>query len=339
MDPEPLVGTAPDGILDDGCKAGGVVEGIVFVVAGGNQGDLGTEAQDILVFSGLPDEKSRQDGSAGAECNPREAGCGAGRDTEKWDKDALGRGHIRVHQNADSVALAHGSKETAREVVLVNDAVAMKAADAIDEGVDAGVVEAPDDHGHGIAHQRVPEAGELPGAEMTGDDEDAAPAVAGGKVMIEAVVADEATGVLAGVAGHPAKLGQLPAEVAVHVTEKPPALRARHGGECQFEIAETGTAQIRNRKPGDHSETSAKSAGERAGQHAEAGKERADECVFQKLSHQGAKSQCKWGAAGGRTSDGRVKREVDVESLGPRLRGHGPIRRWRSGGTRRAGRG
>jgi len=50
---------------------------------------------------------------------------------------------------------------------------------------------------------------------MAGEDEHAFAAVAGGEVVIQAFVADKARGVGGGVGGHPAELGEQPAQVAV----------------------------------------------------------------------------------------------------------------------------
>ena len=78
------------------------------------------------------------------------------------DECALRRGHVGVHEDADGAALVHGGEEAAAEVVFVEDVVAVHAADAIDVGVEAAVVESADDHAHGMAHEGVVEAEEVP---------------------------------------------------------------------------------------------------------------------------------------------------------------------------------
>jgi hypothetical protein len=120
--------------------------------------------------------------------------------------------------------VVHGSKQAAGEIVLVDDAVAVQAAEVVDEGVDQRIVQPPDDHGHGVAHLRVVIAGELPCAQMAGEHEDAAAFVAGGEVVLQAVVTDEGGGLGSGVAAHLAELAELPAERTVDPAQDADAL-------------------------------------------------------------------------------------------------------------------
>src|ERR1035441_6259130 len=93
--PEPLRGVLADGVLQYGVEAGGV-------------------------------------GGAGLERDAGEAGGGAGRNAEKRHKETLRRRHVGVHEDADCFAGTHGGDQAAGEVVLVQDAVPVEAADAVD---------------------------------------------------------------------------------------------------------------------------------------------------------------------------------------------------------------
>jgi len=240
--PEPLGGVLADGVFENGGEAGGVVEGVGFAVAGGGEGELGVEAQDILLFGVLPEKKAGKDGGAGLERDAGQARGGAGGDAEEGDEDALRRSHVGVHQDAYGVAIAHRRDEAAREVVLVQDAIAVLAADAVDEGVDEWIVEA-DDHAHGVAGEGVIEAGKLPCAKVASEDEDAFAAGARSEVVVEAFVADGGVGEGEGVGGHLAELGEQPTQISVLEAEDDLALRGGHLRECYGKIAHAGTAQ------------------------------------------------------------------------------------------------
>lgn len=76
--------------------------------------------------------------------------------------------HVCIHQDADRLAMVHRREQAARKVVLVQNTIAMQAADAVHQPVHALIVQATDHHAHGMAHERMVEAGELPGAEVSG---------------------------------------------------------------------------------------------------------------------------------------------------------------------------
>ena len=155
-------------------------------------------------------------------------------DPEKLDELALRRRHIRVHQNADRAAGAHGLQQPAAEVVLMHHVVAVQTSDPVDVLIQAPVVESPDDHAHGMPHQRVVEAGKLPRAKMSGDDENAFAARLRIQVVFQALGAHPVAGVLRGVAGHAAELDELPAEMDV---DAPQDFFSGFGGELLAEPA------------------------------------------------------------------------------------------------------
>src|SRR5580658_8472047 len=65
--PEPLGGVLADGVFEDSVEARGVFDGVGLGVAGGDEGDLGVEVQDVLLFGVLPEQEAGDDGGAGAE--------------------------------------------------------------------------------------------------------------------------------------------------------------------------------------------------------------------------------------------------------------------------------
>lgn len=73
MDPEPLIGMGADGGFDGGGAAGGVFEGVAVVVAGGDEGDFGAEAEDVAALGGFPYKEARENGCAGAESDAGES--------------------------------------------------------------------------------------------------------------------------------------------------------------------------------------------------------------------------------------------------------------------------
>ncbi len=107
-------------------KSAVLASGIGFGVAGADEGELRAEVQDVLALGLFPEQEAGQDGCAGLERDASEAGGGAGLDAEEGDEDALRRGHVGVHEDADRFAGAHGGDQAAGEVVLVDDAVAVE---------------------------------------------------------------------------------------------------------------------------------------------------------------------------------------------------------------------
>ena len=71
----------------------------------------------------------------------------------------------------------------------------MQAADAVHISIEPAVVEPADDHPHGMAHQRVVEAGKLPCAQVAGDDQNAFAAGLRGQIVIQALGAQPVAGV------------------------------------------------------------------------------------------------------------------------------------------------
>jgi len=293
VDPEPLVGVAADPGLDGGRTARRGGEDVRFGVGGTGERQLGAEVQNITPFGAaaaalpltrFPDEKARQDCGVGLEGDAGQRGGGAGLRPEEGDEDALRRGHVGVHEDADGLAAVHGGEQAAGEVVLVQDAVAVAAAEGVDEGVHAGVVEAADDHAHGVAHHRVVEARELPRAQVAGEHQDALAAVAGGEVVFEAFVADELRGLLGGEAGHLAELGELPAERAVDAAQDGAALGGGRVGIGEGEVLLADAAQAGQQAVDEGSEGGADGAGGAARQQADGGDAEADDPVLEGLA-------------------------------------------------------
>jgi hypothetical protein len=267
--PEPLRRIPTDGVFQHGGKAGRVVDGVGLRVASGGEGDLGVEVEDVAAFRFFPKEKAGKDGGSGLEGDAGEAGRGAGLDAEEGNEAALRRRHVGVHEDADRLPMAHGGDEATGKIVFVEDAVAVTAADLVDHAVNQGIVEAADDHAHGIAGEGVVEAGELPGSHVAGKDEDSFAAIAGAQVMVEAFVANEAGGEVRGVVGHLAELGEEPAQVAVFQSKDVFALRGGEAGKGEFEVTQTDSAKTTEQAERDGGDESPGGAGDPAGEDAE----------------------------------------------------------------------
>jgi hypothetical protein len=143
--PEPLFGIFADEGFDDFGEFCGVGYDVGLVVTGANQFDGGVEAEDVFAQFRIPHGKAGDYGSVGAQGNAGEAAGGAGRDAEEIDEDALRRGHVGVHEDADGFAGAHSGEQAAHEIVFVDGAVPVHGAVALDEGVDVGIVEGAHD--------------------------------------------------------------------------------------------------------------------------------------------------------------------------------------------------
>ena len=119
----------------------------------------------------------------------------------------------------------------------------MQAADAVDIFVEAAVVEVANDHAHGMAHERVVEAGQLPCAQVAGDDEDALAARLRREVVFQTLGAHPVARVLGGVARHAAELDELPAQMDIDALENFFPGLEREFGEGQLKIAHAHAPQ------------------------------------------------------------------------------------------------
>jgi hypothetical protein len=142
----------------------------------------------------------------------------------------------------------------------------------------------------------VVEAGELPGAEVAGEDEDAVAAAAGGEVVLKAFVAEELLGRGAGGAGHAAKLGHLPAEISVEGAEGALAFGDWHVGEGEGEIAEADAAEARDEIPGERADGGAQGARGPTREPFEDGDNEAKAEVLQPLAERGALKDLRLGS-------------------------------------------
>ncbi len=171
------------------------------------------------------------------------------------------------------------------EVVLVEDLIAVHAADAVDVGIERAVIETADDHAHGMAHEGVVEAGKLPRAEVAGEHQNTLAARGCGPIVPQALGADPVERVVGGVASHTAELDQLPAQVAIDAAQDALALRNGELGHCQFEVALTHVAQAAHNaidKPGERIREEAR---QRARHRAKAARHDHHQPVFESFPH------------------------------------------------------
>ena len=99
-------------------------------------------------------------------------------------------GHVRVHENADRLAGAHGGEQSTDEVVLADRLVSVHGAVALDKRVDEGIVQWAHHDGQWMPVQRVREGGKLPRSQMAGKKQHSLAAGERVLVIFEAVVDD-----------------------------------------------------------------------------------------------------------------------------------------------------
>src|SRR5258708_4186122 len=203
----------------------------------------GIETQDVFAQFRIPYGKAGDYGGVGAQGNTGEAAGGAGGDAEEIHEDALGRGHVGVHEDADGFAGFHGGEQAADEIVFVDGAVAVQGAVALDEGVDVGIVEGAHDDGQRMAVQRVSEGGELPGSEVASEKKNSLAAGISAFEVLKAVIDDHLGDIFASVAREEADFSELASERDEFAAEKAAALALRHFGEGESEIAQSDAAQ------------------------------------------------------------------------------------------------
>src|ERR1035437_3020278 len=107
MNPQPLVRIAPNPAL---AGAGTQLRGshnVCLVVGGALEGQLRAEVQHVAPFGLLQPHEARQNGRPCLQRHARHSRTGAGLLAEKIHEDALRRGHVRVHQKAPPLPLAH----------------------------------------------------------------------------------------------------------------------------------------------------------------------------------------------------------------------------------------
>src|SRR5579883_2101178 len=187
MHPEPLVRIAAHKVLDHLREALGVGQDVLLVVSGADQGHRGIGAQ----------------GDAG------QAAGRAGGHSEEIDEDALGRGHVGVHEDSDGGALLDGAEQFPGGIVLEDGRIAVQGAVAADQGVEVGIIERPHDEVERVAVEGMGEGRELPAPQVSGEEEHALAALGGAVKVLKAVIDHDFTHVLCGVAGKPADFGKL----------------------------------------------------------------------------------------------------------------------------------
>lgn len=162
---------------------------------------------------------------------------------KNFTKVPCGGGHIGVHEDAHRSAGTHGGKQAAPEVIFVEYAVAMQAADGVHISVERAIVEAANHHPHGMAHEGVIEAGKLPSAEMAGDDQHSLAARLGGEKMLQALSPQPCTGVLRCVAAHAAKFDEVPTQMQEDATQNFLSGAQREFGQRHGEVAQPDAPQ------------------------------------------------------------------------------------------------
>ena len=120
----------------------------------------------------------------------RERAAGAGLHAEEIDEHALlGRG-VLVDQNANRFARGQRLQNAARRVLLRDQVVTRQRAIALDQGVDARIIERPHHDVHGRDQIGVGEGAQLPIAQVRGGDQDALAALVRSGEIFQALITD-----------------------------------------------------------------------------------------------------------------------------------------------------
>ena len=94
-----------------------------------------------------------------------------------------------------------------------------------------------------MAVERVGEGGELPGSEVSGEEEDAFAAGVGALEVFESVIDDDAGDIFAGVAREEADFGELASEGDEFAAKQAAAFALRHFREGESQVAQADAAQ------------------------------------------------------------------------------------------------
>ena len=204
-----------------------------------------SKVEDVAGSGLFPEQEAGNDGRASAQGDARQAAGGAGWNAEKRNEDAFGGRHVRVHEDADAAPLMHGVQQAPGKVVARNDPVAVATADGADKSVEAGIVQWTRDQAHGMTLERVIEAGQLPGAEMTGEDKNAFAAGMGLLKVLQPFVANPVGGIFQRVVRHLAEFGEMPANMGIKLAKDAlvlgwAKLRQSQGQIAKADLPQTG---------------------------------------------------------------------------------------------------
>lgn len=193
-----------------------VVDDILLGIAAPRQFHGWFESQAMLSKPGVPDQDTRNNSGAGPLRDRHQSCRGAGRHTKERDKDPGIPSCVLVNQDSHGAALLQGGEDFFESTLLFDDLIATERAVTIDQCIDERVVDGPDDELQRMAVKRVGERTELPGPEVSGEEERSSPALLGSREVFEAIIDDNPRDVLGTKLRHLAELSQQPAQVRKH---------------------------------------------------------------------------------------------------------------------------
>ena len=178
VNPEPLVWERPHVAFDGGGEARGVDLDVANVVARADEFDDGAAAEDELPAPLVPGRADGDHGGVGAQGEGGDAGGRAGEAAEEGDEDALALLRVEVGEDAERAALFEQAQGRARGHFFINRPVAEARPQALDKRVDERVVNRAHEEADRLVEGGVCEAEEFPSAEVRGEEDDAAAALA-----------------------------------------------------------------------------------------------------------------------------------------------------------------
>ena len=264
-----MVGVAADDALDDFGEALGIGEDVLLVVAGANEFDGRLELEAIFLERGIPNGVAGDDGGIGMESDASDAGGGAGELAEEIDESAFAGHGVLVGENADGAGVFEDFEHGAGGFIFEDGTIAGAAAVAIDEGVDAGIIDGARHVVQRESIEGVGVGGKLPGADMAGEVQDAFAAAVGFKEMLVAGEDDVVLDIFGSVAGEASEFGGHPGEIADHGALDGGALGIRQVRECDLEVDAGGFAELGRSEVEEPGEERGERARERTRKEAE----------------------------------------------------------------------
>ncbi len=262
-----------------------VFEDIAVGVAGSNQFDGRFEAKTIFAQACVPPAVTGNDGSVGVQRHAREAGRRTSWLAEEIDEDAFCAHRVLVGEDADGSLFMQDAQQRAGGFIFEDRRIAREAAIAIDERVDAGIVERARHVVQRKSVKRMRKRRKLPRADVACEIEDAFAAALAFEEIFVAVEDDVALDILRGVAREAGELGGHPAEIAEHGAGDGGAFFIGPVGECEAEVEFSGLAKFGEERVEQAHDARGESAGECAWQGAEKFQQQPDCGVFEALSH------------------------------------------------------
>ncbi len=243
VDPKPVVRVAADERFQDLVEALGVESDIAFEIPGSDEGDGWIEMEHVRARPLIPDEEAGDDGGFRAQRQTCKKRGRARRTSEEVAEEAFVWLCVQVHEDADRLPLAQRYEDAPRGIALGDEVIAAQRAVGLDQAIKERVVQGANQKGHSIAIERVSEGAQFPRAEVSREDEHAAPLRPRALVMFQSLVGDDRANRLARQLGELAEFAQQPSQVPKRALEEAASLARAQFRKDEGEVAVTNPPQ------------------------------------------------------------------------------------------------